>query len=472
MSRSLIASNLEEKIQAYREQQFTGLVKVSGLKGNQWFVYYLLGRIAWTKSRTHSLRRWKRHLAIHSPAFFDQITQPANVSYGSWNYTALARLVKLKQFRQDQFSKVVESCITEDLFDILQVGTLELQKSNHALVYEAYAKAAANLPFITLHQELAWQNAQQEWQAWEQAGLANFSPDWVPVITQLETLKVQTPPQTFRTLTTFINGKNTLRDLAIKFNQPIIPLVKSILPYVSRQMLGLSEIPDIVETASDGFDPELTDACPSATVQLSSVAKSPSEPTRANSLQENALAHNAGIARDVSAALPSVAASRVATSAPAQAGRVLSARVGRKAKSNAPQIVYIDDSPADSRIMAEIVESLGYQYTNVPDPLQALPMLIELKPKLIFLDLVMPIANGYEVCSQIRRISAFKNIPVVIVTSNDGIADRVRARIVGASGFLGKPIQHKKVSKVLKKHLRNLAPNSSTTLSERAFSPL
>ncbi len=472
MSGSLIASDLEEKIQAYREQQFTGLVKVSGLKGNQWFVYYLLGRLAWTKSRTHSLRRWQRHLAIHSPAFFDQITQPANVSYDSWNYAALARLVKLNQFRRDQFSKVVESCITEDLFDILQIGTLELQQYNHALVYEAHAREAAHLPFIMLHQALAWQDAQQEWQAWEQAGLANFSPDWAPVITQLETLKIQTPPQTFQTLTTFVDGKNTLRDLAIKFKQPIIPLVKSILPYVSRQMLGLSKIPDIVETASDGFDPELIDTCQSATILPFPVAQSPVETTRANSFQENGFAQNAAIAGDVSSAPPSVAPSRVGTNASAQAGRVLSDRVGRKAKNNAPQIVYIDDSSADSRIMAEIIEGLGYQYTNVPDPLQALPTLIELKPKLIFLDLVMPIANGYEVCSQIRRISAFKDIPVVIVTSNDGIADRVRARIVGASGFLGKPIQHKKVSKVLKKHLRNLAPHSSTTPSGSVLSPL
>ncbi|PZO58047.1 MAG: hypothetical protein DCF15_05990 [Phormidesmis priestleyi] len=241
---------------------------------------------------------------------------------------------------------------------------------------------------------------------------------------------------------------------------------------LSDRLLGLSKIPDIVETASDGFDPELIDTCQSATILPSPVAQSPVETTRANSFQENGFAQNAAIAGDVSSAPPSVAPSRVGTNASAQAGRVLSDRVGRKAKNNAPQIVYIDDSSADSRIMAEIIEGLGYQYTNVPDPLQALPMLIELKPKLIFLDLVMPIANGYEVCSQIRRISAFKDIPVVIVTSNDGIADRVRARIVGASGFLGKPIQHKKVSKVLKKHLRNLAPHSSTTPSGSVLSPL
>lgn len=472
MSGSLIANNLEEKIQTYREQQFTGLVKVRGLKGDQWFVYYLLGRIVWTKSRIHSLRRWQRHLAIHSPVFFEQITQSANASYNSWNYAALASLVKLKQFPRDQFSKVVESCITEDLFDILQIGTLEKQQANHSLIYEAYDKEVANLPFIMLHQGLAWQNAQQEWQVWEQAGLAGFSPDWAPVITQIVALKVKTPPQTFQTLTTFVDGKNTLRDLAIKFRQPIISLTKSILPYVSRQILGLNEIPDIIENASDGFDPELIDTYQPATTQLSPIAQSPNGATKESLFQESDLAQSAAVAGNVSSAFPPVAQSCVAANTSATTGQPLSARTGRRSKNNAPRIIYIDDSPADSRTMSEIVEGLGYQYTNVPDPLQALPMLIELKPKLIFLDLVMPIANGYEVCSQIRRISAFKDIPVIIVTSNDGIADRVRAKIVGASGFLGKPIQPKKVSKVLKKHLRNLAQNSSTTLSGGVLSPL
>jgi two-component system, chemotaxis family, response regulator PixG len=124
------------------------------------------------------------------------------------------------------------------------------------------------------------------------------------------------------------------------------------------------------------------------------------------------------------------------------------------ARNAAPQIIYIDDSPRDSRSMCTIVEALGYRYSNISDPLQALPLLIEYKPKLIFLDLVMPIANGYEICAQIRRITALKQVPIIIVTSNDGIADRVRAKLVGASGFLGKPIQQKKVARVLKKHIR------------------
>ncbi|NJM96821.1 MAG: response regulator [Phormidesmis sp. RL_2_1] len=328
------------------------------------------------------------------------------------------------------------------------------------------------MPFIMLQQELAWQSAQQEWQIWEQAGLSKFSPDWAPVITHIEVLQAQTPPQTFQTLTTFVDGDNTLRDLAIKFKQPIIPLAKSILPYVSRQMLGLTEIPDIIENAYEGFHPELIENIPANFGQSTEAA--PEAAT--DQLFQNAMP----LANPKpSAALLPVETHHVSTNIVPQAS-VSQASINlsrgktqprRRVKNNAPRIIYIDDSPSDSRAMAEIVESVGFQYTNIPDPLQALPALIELKPKLIFLDLVMPIANGYEVCSQIRRISAFQDTPVIIVTSNDGIADRVRAKLVGASGFLGKPIQHKKVLKVLKKHIREM-PSNSVSQSGGTLSPI
>ncbi|MFK8183460.1 MAG: response regulator [Phormidesmis sp.] len=466
MPGSIITHELEEKIQSYREQQFTGFVQVIGQKDHQWFIYYLLGRVVWTKSRVHSLRRWQRHLAIHSPVFFEQITQPISLSYESWNYASLSRLVKLKQFRRDQFSKVVESCITEDLFDILQIGTAQYEQSNQSLTYQAHEKDAASLPFIMLQQERAWQEAKQEWQVWEQAGLSKFSPDWAPTITNLDMLKAQTPPQTFQTLTTFVDGKSTLRDLAVAFKQPIIPLTKSILPYVSRKMLGLAEIADIVENANDGFDADLLASTTPPVSEAHVMSSQPAVP---------AVPVVSVPAPSAQPPLPAVGPSPAAIQASelsSSGGRAATTQSSRKLKNNAPRIIYIDDSPADSRSMCTIVEDLGYQYTNIPDPLQALPMLIEFKPKLIFLDLVMPIANGYEVCSQIRRISALKEIPVIIVTSNDGIADRVRARLVGASGFLGKPIQHKKVAKVIKKHIRHVPLDDGTSRKRGVLSPL
>jgi len=527
----------------------------------------------------------------------EQINEPVSLYYEYWNYAALSRLVKLKQFPREQFSKVVEGCITEVLFDILQTGIRQIDEAGH-LTIEEQKKEAASMPFIMLENLQSWSKAQHDWQRWEQAGLTELSPNLAPTIKQPEELKAQTPLQTFQTLTSFANGKNTLRDLAIKFKQPIIPIAKSIQPYVGRKLLEFIEIPDIVDSAHHGFHPEMieihqvpsdanskreaTDSnqfpldpplpaqptdkltgkeAPSqkpvddrelASNQLAaktssnenlgaedSLGEEPSierladQATRSEELAKQAankepvsskktanteptdteLANAEPAYKDQRCKEPAskektsekrangeensdkplVAASTVrkqsakeqpselqdglayqkqpkpaqvtgkgtdkthqATVKPQQ--NISTAKSGKpKAKKKTgkslPKVVYIDDSPADSRAMASIVEKLGYQYINIPDPLQALPMLIELKPRLIFLDLVMPIANGYEVCAQIRRITAFKKTPVIIVTSNDGIADRVRAKIVGASGFMGKPIQEKRILKVFKKHL-------------------
>jgi chemotaxis family two-component system response regulator PixG len=109
-------------------------------------------------------------------------------------------------------------------------------------------------------------------------------------------------------------------------------------------------------------------------------------------------------------------------------------------------------------MMSRILTQAGYRFINIQDPVKALPILLEHKPALIFLDLIMPITNGYEICGQIRRTSVFKDTPVIILTSNDGIVDRVRAKMVGSSGFLAKPIESEKVLKVLQRHLAARTP--------------
>ncbi|NEZ59867.1 response regulator transcription factor [Adonisia turfae] len=137
--------------------------------------------------------------------------------------------------------------------------------------------------------------------------------------------------------------------------------------------------------------------------------------------------------------------------------------------SSQSRVVYVDDSPVDSQVMAEIVRGAGYEYDNITEPLDAIPILLELRPKVIFLDLVMPFTNGYEVCAQIRRISTFRTTPIIIVTNNDGIIDRIRARIVGASGFFSKPVKKKRVLKVLNKYLGASREETIQSLSPSEF---
>ena len=132
--------------------------------------------------------------------------------------------------------------------------------------------------------------------------------------------------------------------------------------------------------------------------------------------------------------------------------------VGKPAERQGSQpdygtVVYIDDSPADSQAMAKIVEGAGYSYVNISDSLQVLSQLIDLKPQLIFLELVLPVTNGYELCAQIRRIPLFKRTPIIIVTTSKKVSNRVRAKMVGASDFLSKPIKAQPILKALIKHL-------------------
>jgi two-component system, chemotaxis family, response regulator PixG len=90
----------------------------------------------------------------------------------------------------------------------------------------------------------------------------------------------------------------------------------------------------------------------------------------------------------------------------------------------------------------------------VQDSMRAIATLLSRKPELIFLDLVMPNTNGYEICSQLRKVSAFRDTPIVILTGNDGIIDRVRAKVVGASDFLSKPVDAATVLEVTNRYLQ------------------
>jgi len=117
-------------------------------------------------------------------------------------------------------------------------------------------------------------------------------------------------------------------------------------------------------------------------------------------------------------------------------------------------IACVDDSPLVCQSMEKILKQNGYDFLGINDALRAIAILLSRKPDLIFLDLIMPNANGYEICSQLRKLSFFRHTPIVILTGNDGLIDRVRAKMVGSSDFLSKPVDAEVVVSVIRKHLR------------------
>ncbi|MEN9520448.1 MAG: hypothetical protein RLZZ381_3036 [Cyanobacteriota bacterium] len=125
-------------------------------------------------------------------------------------------------------------------------------------------------------------------------------------------------------------------------------------------------------------------------------------------------------------------------------------------KPQQPLIACIDDSLLICDLMKTILLEAGYRSVSVNDPLKSINVLLALKPDLIFLDLIMPNLNGYQVCQKLRKYSLLRNTPIIILTANDGMVDRVRAKIVGASGFLSKSkVDTQKVLNIAQKHLKN-----------------
>lgn len=117
-------------------------------------------------------------------------------------------------------------------------------------------------------------------------------------------------------------------------------------------------------------------------------------------------------------------------------------------------IACIDDSPQVAIEMQRILEPLGFEVLSIIEPLQSVSTLLQRKPDLIFLDLIMPNTNGYELCTFLRKTTTFQEIPIVILTGRDGVIDRVRAKMAGSSDFLSKPPDPVKVLQILRKFLQ------------------
>nr|WP_232826194.1 response regulator [Cyanothece sp. BG0011] len=122
--------------------------------------------------------------------------------------------------------------------------------------------------------------------------------------------------------------------------------------------------------------------------------------------------------------------------------------------SVSPLVACVDDSPLMCQTLEKILVGANYQFLGINDPLRAIAILLARKPAVIFLDLVMPNANGYEICGQLRKLSFFRHTPIIILTGNDGIVDRVRAKMVGSTDFMSKPVNPDSVLSAIRKHLK------------------
>ena len=106
---------------------------------------------------------------------------------------------------------------------------------------------------------------------------------------------------------------------------------------------------------------------------------------------------------------------------------------------NGLKILVVDDSKTIRRTAETLLTKEGCQVFTAIDGFDALSKIADHQPDLIFVDIMMPRLDGYETCSLIKHNKTFRDTPVIMLSSKDGLFDRARGRIVGSEQYLTKP---------------------------------
>ncbi len=103
------------------------------------------------------------------------------------------------------------------------------------------------------------------------------------------------------------------------------------------------------------------------------------------------------------------------------------------------RVMVIDDSRTIRRTAETLLAREGCAVATASDGFEALSKIADHDPQIIFVDIMMPRLDGYQTCALIKNNQQFKSVPVIMLSSRDGLFDKARGRIVGSEQYLTKP---------------------------------
>ncbi|MGB8700063.1 MAG: response regulator [Thermosynechococcaceae cyanobacterium] len=362
-----------------------------------WHIYFHLGRIVWAGSVHHRVRRWLRASRQNSPLLLNP----------DWSQARVDILASHQESKAGWEIQLLDRAIKESAISLAQAKAIVdtyIQEAIFHAIQQPSLKCQWNpskelpLAFMWLDVDQVLQQANVLSAQWNSVVAEkskdlpfSLSPDMVPTIDLPDILQQKVSPGAYQLLNKLLNGQRTFWDLALSMQKPVSQVIATLLPFIREDIIKVQDVPDLVF-------PDM----PTPKVSLTTTRES-------------------------------------TASAPADQGL----------------IACIDDSPVIGKEIEAILQPLGYEILSILDPLQSISTLMQKKPKLIFLDLLMPNTNGYELCAFLRKSSAFRDIPIVMLTGQDGVIDRLKAKMVGSTDFLSKPPDPEKVQQVVQRLLRN-----------------
>jgi twitching motility two-component system response regulator PilG len=117
------------------------------------------------------------------------------------------------------------------------------------------------------------------------------------------------------------------------------------------------------------------------------------------------------------------------------------------------KVMVIDDSKTIRRTAETLLKKAGCEVITATDGFEALSKITDQNPDVIFIDIMMPRLDGYQTCALIKNNHLYKNTPVILLTSKDGLFDRARGRIVGSDQYLTKPFTKDELLSAISEHV-------------------
>ena len=117
------------------------------------------------------------------------------------------------------------------------------------------------------------------------------------------------------------------------------------------------------------------------------------------------------------------------------------------------RVMVIDDSKTIRRTAETLLKKEGCEVVTATDGFEALSKIADHQPQIVFVDIMMPRLDGYQTCALIKNNQMFKQTPVIMLSSKDGLFDKARGRIVGSEQYLTKPVTRDELLSAIRKYV-------------------
>ncbi|AFY38322.1 response regulator receiver protein [[Leptolyngbya] sp. PCC 7376] len=393
--RDFNASKQTKLFHTLKKPRFTGCLTLTNPLAREWHFYLYLGRLVYASGGSHAVRCWRRNLTAHMPeiaADRDRF-QKDLLSVSSKPAQLYWEYDLLRKWHdQGRVSR-------EQVSQVVQAITTEIFFDVSQSTQVTYRFTQCNYgdnPLILLDVDQMILKAWKLLKQWNTLDISHLSPNCAPKIQNAELLKTRSSASTYNLLNTLITGRATFWDLSIRMKRDVIQVARSMMPYIKLGFIDLATIDDL--------------PAPANLITVASKPKFTGEP----------------ISQDLTAGNQKIT------------------------------IAYIDINEDQLEYVGTLLKGLKYRYLPINDPFKAMSVLLAQKPDLILLELDLGRVSGLDMCAQLKKLSLFRQTPVLIVTDTSGIFDRVKSRLMGATDFMLKPFDQTEIAVTLQKYLRLL----------------